>query len=438
MNAPALFLDIRFYGAVGDGVTVDTAAFAKACAAAAAAGGGTVLVPPGHYLTGSIVLPSCTTLWVMAGAVILGSHNPADYPLCMQAWEGTLQENHSPLIGARDGHDIAILGEGTIDGHGQPWWKALRENRSFRRPRLLGFDRCRRLRVEGVTLVNSPAWTVHPWQCTDVLVRGVTIRNPADSPNTDGINPESCSDVRISDCLIQSGDDCITLKSGASEDGTGDFKPCERISITNCQLAQGHGGIVIGSEMSGGVRDVTISNCVLRGTDRGLRIKTRRGRGGVVENLTVSNLVMRDVGCPLVVHSYYRYTILRHELLEWAARLDAQPVTPATPVIRGLRAQGLTATDVRGPCLIYLHGLPESPISDVTLADCDLRHAAEADPAMREPAMMLIKGKEDYGTGGLFATHVAGLRLRNVLFAPRSGRSVTLDQVADYDGPDGG
>jgi polygalacturonase len=428
-------LDLRALGAVGDGVALETPVFARACEAAEAAGGGTILVPPGQYRTGSIRLPDCTTLRLAPGAVIRGSQNPADYPMSPQPWEGTICKSHDPLIGARDAHDVAVVGEGVIDGCGQPWWQAVREGRSKSRPRLLGFERCRRVRIEGVTLTNSPSWTVHPFECADVLVRGITIQNPSDSPNTDGINPDSCSDVRISDCLINAGDDCITLKSGASEDGTGSFKPCERISITNCQLAQGHGGIVIGSEMSGGVRDVTVANCVLRGTDRGIRIKTRRGRGGVVENLTVTNLVMRDVGCPLVINMYYRYTNLRPELRDWAASLEPQAVTNATPIIRRIRITGLTAIGVGGPCLAFCYGLPESPIRALALSDCELEHATEPDPAMRGPAMMLIKENSDYATGGLFATHVDGLRLVNSTLSPRSGPVVELDRVAGYEGP---
>jgi polygalacturonase len=429
------YLLITSFGAVGDGRTLNTRAFAGACAAAEQAGGGTIVVPAGHFRTGSIVLPSRTTLRIEAGAVILGSQDPSDYPLRAQSWEGTIRETHDPLIGAHDAHDVAVSGNGVVDGCGHPWWAACREKRITSRPRLLGFERCRRLRIEGITLTNSPAWTVHPFECSDVLVSGVTIQNPPDSPNTDGINPDSCSDVRISDCLVNVGDDCITLKSGASEDGTGTFKPCERISITNCHLSQGHGGIVIGSEMSGGVRDVTIANCILHGTDRGIRIKTRRGRGGVVENLTATNIIMRNVGCPLVAQMYYRYTNLRPELVAWASSLEPQPVTQATPLIRRLRLQGVTAVDVGGPCLAYLHGLPEAPIRDLTISDCELYHAAEPDPAMIQPAMMLIKERTDYATGGIFATHVHGIRLRNVVLDPRGGPKIALDQVTNYDGP---
>jgi len=192
---------------------------------------------------------------------------------------------------------------------------------------------------------------------------------------------------------------------------------------------------VIGSEMSGGVRDVTIANCILHGTDRGIRIKTRRGRGGAVANLTATNIIMRNVGCPLVAQMYYRYTNLRPELVAWASSLEPQPVTQATPLIRRLRLQGVTAVDVGGPCLAYLHGLPEAPIRDLTISDCELYHAAEPDPAMIQPAMMLIKERTDYATGGIFATHVHGIRLRNVVLDPRGGPKIALDQVTNYDGP---
>jgi polygalacturonase len=431
----SVFLDVRTFGGVGDGVALNTRAFRDACASATARGGGTIVVPPGHFRTGSVLLPGHTTLQLEAGAVILGSQDPSDYPLRKHAWEGVVADMPDPLIGACEVEGVAVRGDGVIDGCGQSWWEGLRRDGALKRPRLIGFDRCRRVMVEGVTLTNSPAWTVHPWECEDVAVRGIRILNPADSPNTDGINPESCRDVRISDCLIHAGDDCITLKSGASADGSGVFKPCERIGIVNCQLSQGHGGVVIGSEMSGGVRDVTIANCVFHGTDRGIRIKTRRGRGGVVENLTATNLIMREVGCPLVINAYYRYTDMRNDLRAWAASVEAEAVTAGTPVIRGIRIHGLTACDVGGPCLAYLHGIPESPIARVVLSDCDMGHATEPDPAMAEPAMMLIKGRGDYASGGLFAIHVAGLRLSNARFYPRAGKPVVLERVTDYEGP---
>jgi polygalacturonase len=433
-RTPVLLL--TSFGGVGDGAVLNTASFARACAAAESAGGGVIVVPPGTWRTGSVRLPSRTALRIEAGATVLGSRDPGDYPLRARPWEGGMVRAPDSLIWAADSEDVAIVGEGTVDGQGEGWWEAVRANPSTQRPRLVSFESCRRVKIEGVRLTRSPSWTVHPWRCQDVRIAGVTIVNPPDGPNTDGIDPESCADVRITDCLIDVGDDAIVLKAGAAGGDIGGFPPCERVLISGCSIRHGHGGIVIGSEMSGGVRDVVVSNCALQGTDRGIRIKTRRGRGGVVENLTVTNVVMRAVGCPLVIHSYYRYTGLREGDRAWAASLSAQPVTETTPVIRGVRIHGLTACDVGGPCLAYLHGLPESPIRAVTVSDCDLTHAETPDPAMREPAMMLIKGKGDYATGGLFATHVAGLSLRNVHLHPRAGSAIVLDGVAGYDGPE--
>lgn len=432
---PVIFHTLTDFGAIGDGKTLNTQAFSQACAAIEHAGGGTILVPPGRFVTGSIRLPSHTNLHLMAGAVILGSQNAADYPLRDQPWEGSIQKGHDPLIGARDAKQVSITGQGSIDGQGEPWWQAQRnQTLQFNRPRLMSFETCERVVIQDVTLRNSPAWTIHPWRCSDVQIQGVSIHNPPNAPNTDGIDPESCTDVRIEGCLIDVGDDCIVIKSG-TVDGGRDHPPCERISISNCHLVRGHGGVVIGSEMSGGVRDVVIANCFFQGTDRGIRIKTRRGRGGIVENLSVMNVLMRQVGCPLVIHAYYRYTRLRPEEREWAGSLDAQAVSDLTPIIRRIRLSGVSATDVGGPALVYLHGIPEAPIEDVVISDCDFSHHPDADPAQIEPAMMIQKAKTEYQTGGVFATHVAGLRLQGTRLKPRSGRLVTLESVRDYEGP---
>ena len=159
--------------------------------------------------------------------------------------------------------------------------------------------------IEGVTFRNSPMWTVSPLACDNVVIRAVTVINPPDSPNTDGINPDSCRNVRISDCYVDVGDDCITIKSGKEDDARRELRACENIAVTNCTLLHGHGGVVIGSEISGSVRNVAISNCIFVGTDRGIRIKARRGRGGVVEDIRASNLVMDGVHCPIVVNLFY-------------------------------------------------------------------------------------------------------------------------------------
>ncbi len=425
--------DLRDHGALGDGATDCTRAFAQALAAIARDGGGTLWVPAGRWRTGTVTLPARTRLHLDAGAVIEGSQDPAAYPLRRQMWEGRQCERHDALIQAVDADDVAITGQGVIDGRGQPWWERVRSRAGGSRPVLVTFQNCRRVLMDGVRLVNSPAWTIHPWRCEDVVLHGLSICNPPDAPNTDGIDPESCRRVRISDCLIDVGDDAIVLKAGVEGGDPAGHPPCESITITNCQMLHGHGGVVIGSEMSGGVRDVAISNCLMLGTDRGIRIKTRRGRGGSVVGVSVSNVRMRGVGCPLVAHMYYRYTGLREDQRAWAASREAQPVDAGTPVISDLHLSGVVAHDIGGPCLAVLYGLPESPIRNVTLHGCDFRHRREPDPAQTEPAMMIHLGKGDYPTCGILASDVDGLHLGGTRLSPRSGERMISERVSGLD-----
>ena len=193
-----------------------------------------------------------------------------------------------------------------MDGRGAAWWQRFREGTLCHpRPRLISFADCRNVLIEGVTLTRSPSWTINPVRCENVVIDKVTIVNPADSPNTDGINPDSCRNVRIANCHIDVGDDCIAIKSGTEAEAADRRAPCENIAITNCTMVHGHGGVVIGSEMAGGVRNVVIANCIFESTDRGIRLKSRRGRGGIVEDVRVTNVIMTGVLCPFTVNLYY-------------------------------------------------------------------------------------------------------------------------------------
>jgi polygalacturonase len=418
--------DLRSFGAVGDGCTFDGAAFTAALTRCANDGGGTIVLTRGTYLTGSLRLPSRTTLRLEGGATILGSRDFAHYPLRQQMWEGKMVQSPDALIWSDGAEDLAVVGQGTIDGQGKDWWQAVRAKTIIHRPRLVSFQSSTRVVLSGLRLINSPAWTVHPWRCSDVTLRDLTIINPPDAPNTDGIDPESCTDVRISGCLIDVGDDAIVLKSGTN--GTG-FPPCERVTISDCIMRHGHGGIVIGSEMSGGVRDVVVTNCLMQDTDRGIRIKTRRGRGGSVENLSVSNVLMRRVGCPIVMHMYYKYSGLRQEEIPWASSREPQNVDASTPAIRGIRINAVTASEVTGPCLMFLYGLPEMPIDGVSVHNCVLEHRPEPDPAQNEPAMMIHMQPGSYPTCGLYLADVRGLSLSGLHLRQRSGPAILAERV---------
>ena len=329
-------IDMIKAGANPNGINLNTELINKTINDLNAHGGGTLYFPSGKYLTGAIRMKSNITLELEAGATLLFSTNFDDYlPFVEMRHEGVLMRSFSPLIYAVDAENITIKGEGTLDGQGKKWWDefyrvcvdveanglheinkyqpmwdkandvkslyaetnqdyVLSMQRRFFRPPFIQLFRCKNIKIEGITIINSPFWTVNPEFCENVTVDRVTIKNPL-SPNTDGINPESCRYVHISNCHISVGDDCITLKSGRDLQARKLNVPDEDITITNCTMLAGHGGVVIGSEMSGGVRKVVISNCVFDGTDRGIRIKSTRGRGGVVEDIQVDNIVMRNI-----------------------------------------------------------------------------------------------------------------------------------------------
>ncbi len=392
----APFFDVREHGAAPDGKTMGTAAIARAIAAATARGGGTVVFPAGDYLTGPIRLASNVTLFVDAGATLRFSQNFDDYlPMVRLRWEGTEVMGFSPLIYAVNVENVAIHGRGTIDGQGEPWWHRFRElkeerqrtgkvsapsryelefarqNRGlelpddpllleigFLRPPLVQLIDCRNVSVRDVRLTRSPFWTLNPVYCDGVTVSGVTIENPEDGPNTDGINPDSCRNVHISDCHISVGDDCITIKSGRDRQGRRIGRPAENYTITNSTMLRGHGGVVIGSEMSGSVRKIVIDNCVFDGTDRGIRIKSTRGRGGVVEDVRVSNVVMKGIREEALMLNLH-YTDAPEE-----------PVSERTPHFRRIHVSGVTG---EAKTAVRILGLPEAPIEDVTLSDVRLR-----------------------------------------------------------------
>ncbi|HJR80657.1 MAG TPA: glycoside hydrolase family 28 protein [Anaerolineales bacterium] len=412
--------NVRDHGAAGDGQILDSAAIQAAIDACAMQGGGTVYLSPGRYLTGSLFLRSHITLHLDSGAVILGSENAEDYPLIHSRWEGMHQDTHAPLIGGDHLQNIAVTGRGTIDGRGAVWWKAKQENTlSHPRPRLISFSDCSNVLIEGITAINSPSWTVNPVHCQNVNIHAITIINPADSPNTDGINPDSCRLVRISDCYISVGDDCITLKSGNEHEHPDRYAPCRDIAITNCTLERGHGGVVIGSEMSGGVKNVVISNCVFIGTDRGIRIKSRRGRGGTIEDIRVSNLIMDGVLCPFTMNLYYH--IGESGNLNVSDK-NPRAVNDGTPRLRRIHFSHITARDVKHAAG-FLYGLAEMPLEDISLSDISISISAEADSGYPEMADDIPSMSQ----AGFFIRNARHLRLEHVEVTGQRGPAFDID-----------
>lgn len=383
-------------GADNTGKKSNTAIINKIISNLSSQGGGTLFFPSGNYLTGPIELKSNITLDLESGAVLNFSDNFDEYlPYVEMRYEGVVMRSFHPLIYAYEAENITIKGRGTLNGNGQAWWSAVLKNefnssekrdlskyqtmwdednkdlkleeksdwkgtlaRRFFRPPFFQAYKSSNILIEGVKFINSPFWTINPEFCSNIRVTGVTIENPS-SPNTDGINPSSCKYVHISDCHITVGDDCITIKSGRDKQGRDYATPCENITITNCTMLKGHGGVVIGSEMSGDVKKVTISNCVFDGTDRGIRIKSTRGRGGVVEDIRVSNIVMKNILKEAITFNLF-YT-----------KVPDEPASERTPVFRNIHISNMTGTNINAAALII--GLPEMPVSDISFTDIDLR-----------------------------------------------------------------
>lgn len=276
---------VRDFGAVGDGTNVDTLAIQKALDQAATAGGGEVTIPAGRYIAGSLVLKSHTTLRLEKDAVLLGSGNKEHYPLVTARWEGQERECHRSLLWADHAEDVAIVGEGIIEGN--PSVAKLRDPRGAP---VIEFRECARVRVEGVTLRSTRMWTLHPTYCRDVTVKGVTFETS--SANSDGIDPDSCQRVHIEGCTFSTGDDSIAIKSGKGQEGARIGRPCEDIVITNCTFKKGYTAIAFGSELSGGIRRVHIANCTFgEAKVAALQFKARPGRGGYVEDVVAEHLV---------------------------------------------------------------------------------------------------------------------------------------------------
>lgn len=412
------------FGAAADGITLDTAALQAAIDGCAARGGGTVFVPAGRYLTGALFFRDNITLYLDAGATLLGSQDPADYPIAPNRWEGTEQLAHAPLLAGNGLKNITVTGRGTIDGQGKPWWHAHRaKTLAHPRPRLIGFTDCQNVLIEGVTLTNSPAWTVNPVRCQNVNVRGITIINPPDSPNTDGINPDSCRLVRISDCFVSVGDDCITIKSGTQFERPERRAPCRDITITNCTLERGHGGVVIGSETSGSVQNVVISNCVFIGTDRGIRMKSRRGRGGVVENVRVSNLIMDGVLCPFTMNLYYHCGARGDTTV---SDKNPRPVDEGTPVFRNIHFNHISAVGVK-IAAGFFYGLAEMPLKNISLSDISVSIVGGAEAAYPEMADDI----PSMAQAGFFIRNACDLRFDRVQITGQAGETLNMDDSVE-------
>jgi len=339
--------DVRDAGATGDGTTNDTAALQKTIDTAATAGGGTVTVPAGTYMTGSIELKSRVTLDLAQGAVIHGTSDPADYPIVHARWEGLDHECHQALIFATDADDIAITGSGSVIGEGK-----VGKLRGPRGPTLFEPTNCNGVHISGVTVSNDGVWTLHPTYCQNVTVSHVTVASVGG--NSDGFDPDSCEHVSVDHCSFSAGDDDISIKSGKGQEGVKIGKPSDDITITDCKFIKGHAGVALGSELSGGISNVTVSHCSFdAGVKEALYIKTCPGRAGYVRDFKADHLV---VNVPLLTL-----------LTTYHANPDAQGVAGDAGLtdVGGINISNVQANAKE---LVKVVATPERPLDGLTLS----------------------------------------------------------------------
>ncbi|RYY18252.1 MAG: glycoside hydrolase family 28 protein [Chitinophagaceae bacterium] len=413
--------DITSYGAVADGITLNSKSIAQAIEACHKNGGGVVAVPEGLWLTGPIVLLSNVNLHLKRNAIIQFTNDFNQYKLVASNWEGVPQmRNQSPLSATR-ATNIAITGSGIVDGAGEAWrmvkkdkltesaWKKLLASggilssdkklwypsekslkgaemknpgyinkdkkpadydsiKDFLRPNLLVFDQCKIILLEGVTFQNSPAWCLHPLMSEDLTIRNIVAKNPWYAQNGDGLDLESCKNVLVENSVFDVGDDGICIKSGRDEEGRKRAMPTENVHIRNCIVYHAHGGFVIGSEMSGGAKNIYVNSCTFIGTDIGLRFKTTRGRGGIVENIHINNITMRDIpGEAILFDMYYAAQDpiqLAGEKRE-PPKVEELPVTDKTPQFRDIYINNVVCNGAEKA--IFVRGLPEMNVKNIIL-----------------------------------------------------------------------
>jgi polygalacturonase len=435
-------ITISDFGAVGDGVVDNTGAFHNAIEQADKNKGGTIIVPAGTYLTGPIHLKNNIELHLEKGAVILLGDNLVDWPAVKSRWEGVECYGYSPCIYGENLSNVSITGAGTIDGRGQAWWKEFKRRKTngqtkpesnrdqefaklnkdtdlsdcggggigsfFFRPQLIQFNNCSNVLIEGFTTRNSPFWNTHLLYCTKVTVKNVTFQNPQEGVNGDGLAIDSCDGVKVFDCIFDVNDDCCGFKSGIGKDGMRVNKPCQNVVVRKCKMLRGHGSVVMGSETAGGIRNIEISDCVFNGNDRGLRIKSRRGRAGTVENITLHDITMNGVGCPVVMHLFYECGAKAEEIAAISDR-SPRPVTDTTPCIRNIKITNVTAENAQ-TAASFLLGLPERPIENVLFENVKITMARDGKAG--RPAMAF--GVKEMQGQGIIAEFVKDFVQRNV------------------------
>ncbi len=417
-SIPSRTVSLTDFGGVGDGIFLNTKAFEDAVGELSSKGGGHLTVPQGIWRTGPIELKSHIDLHLEEGAIVVFDPDQDLYPIINTNFEGLDVRRCLSPLNATGATDISVTGKGIFDGSGEHWrevkkrkvssdqWKAVtarggviaedgsvwypdegymkarltagslnypdpsldeNEIKTFLRPVMVSFRECERVLIEGCTFQNSPCWNIHPLWCKDLTVRNITVRNPHYSANGDGIDIDACERVLLQDSTFDVGDDAICIKSGKDADGRAHARACKDLLISGCTVYHGHGGFVIGSEMSGGVENILVRDCTFIGTDVGLRFKSARGRGGLVRNIRCERIYMKDIVTYGVVFNLYYAGVAATEMQKGVESQEV-PVDETTPEFRDFSFSGIVCNGSRQA--VYINGLPELPLKNVEFNDC--------------------------------------------------------------------
>lgn len=482
-SIPDRSVNILDFGGVGDGITMNTDAFREAIGHLFSRGGGHLVVPEGIWLTGPVTLKDNIDLHVMPNAVIRFSPDRDLYPIIETVFEGLDTRRCLPPLNADGAKNISITGGGTIDGSGDAWrqvkrskmtdnqWKELLASggftndkgtvwypdsssyrgsivsdafnvpqgletdeewesvKTYLRPVLVGLKNCENVLLENVLFQNSPCWNIHPLMCRNVIINNITVRNPWYSQNGDGIDIDSCEDVLLVNSTFDVGDDAICIKSGKDEDGRERARPCRNLIVDNCTVFHGHGGFVVGSEMSGGVENISVTDCTFLGTDVGLRFKSCRGRGGIVRNIHIEDIVMTDIPAePLLFDLHYGGKSALEAVedgLPSGYDIEYVPADETTPEFRDIYIRDITCNGAGRA--MYFNGIPEKNIAGIHVENCSIVSDEGADIRYSDGVVLRnIHIRQSRGNGYVIAN------CRDVLLEGCSDASGDTPEVFQY------
>ncbi|WP_024296108.1 glycosyl hydrolase family 28 protein [Lacrimispora indolis] len=435
-------LDIKKFGAVGDGAHDDTLAIQAAISSCPL--DSRVLIPKGIYRVSSIFLKSNITIDLAEGAVLSAFTEREKFAVLpglieswdeqeeynLGSWEGNPLRMFSSIITGIGVTNVVITGKGVIDGNASynNWWNDFRTIKGAYRPRMIFLNNCENITLHEFTTRNTPAWNIHPYFSRNLRFIGLHILNPKVSPNTDGMDPESCNGVEIVGTYFSVGDDCIAIKSGKIYMGKKYKEPSQNIEIRQCCMKDGHGSVTLGSEMAAGVRNLIVKDCLFLNTDRGLRIKTRRGRGkdAVIDNVVFENIRMNHVLSPFVVNSFY-WDCDPDGHTEYVASKNPLPLDDRTPVIKSMVFKHIKAHNCH-VCGTFIYGLPEAKIQNITMEDIEIDYCDNPTPEFPD----LLADVEKITKMGIYVHNVQYLKMDNIRITGQEGSAWIIHQVDNF------